>query len=295
MHTIEIPERGRILYLPENLAECDSTQYIDMCELLLRYQLGQITYDMLRVQAVYKLLDLKPSKKQLLILDEEAKWGNVYQISRLVDSFFEDREGQKVIRMDFIHNPVPRFRPLWKYYYGPADTFANVTFGEYLDALRLYLDFAATGNENLLNMLAAIFYRPAMRLHRLRPHNGDIRQPYNPHEVEKRAQALKYAPKGFIYGVYLMFASFQKYISSAVVPWAGRELDLSILFQEDDSGQLEAVPGIGMQALAFALAESGEFGSLEVVHKVNLWTIFIRLYDLKKKDLDQMLNDKTKK
>lgn len=293
-HTIEIPEKGRVMYLPHTLADCDAGQYIEMCELLYRFQLGQITYEMLREQAVYKLLNLVPSKKQLLVMDEEAKWGNVYLISRLVDTFFDDVEGNKSIKLDYIQ-PVEKFRPLWRHYYGPAASFANVTFGEYLDALRFFLDFAASGDESRLYLMAAVFYRPSKRFRWLRPKDGDIRQAYNPHEVETRAGVFKYAPKGFVYGVYLMFASFQKFITSAVVPWAGRELDLSILFQDDDSGQMEAVPGIGMQALAFALGESGEFGNVEAVHKVNLWTILIRLYDLKKKDLDHKLNDKFKK
>ncbi|MES2484539.1 MAG: hypothetical protein V4581_01125, partial [Bacteroidota bacterium] len=236
---------------------------------------------------------LYPSKKQLLIMDEENKWGNVYQISRLVDTFFEDRDGQKVISLEYINNPVPKFRPLRKYYHGPTDAFTNVTFGEYLDCLRLFLDFSATGNLNLLYTIAAILYRPAKRFRWLRAATGDVRVPYNPNDVEKRADTLKYAPMGFIYGVYLLFASFQKYITTAVVPWAGRELDLSILFNDDGSGQLEAVPGIGMDGLVYALAESGEFGDKDKVRNVSLWEILIRLYDLKKKDLDYKLNDKS--
>jgi len=294
MHTIDIPEANKSLYLPHSLAECDAAQYIEMCELIFRYQVGALTYSDLKVQAIYKLLNLQPSKKELLIVDEEAKWGNVYTLAQLIDTFFDDVDGQKVIKLEFTHTPVSLYRPLWRGYHGPRDSFMNVTFGEYLDGLRLFLDFAATGNTNLLYLLAAVFYRKA-KLAQLFPKlNGDIREPYNSHTIEERAQVFKHGPIGFVYGFYLQFASFQKYITGAVIPWGGRELDLSILFEAGSGDQLEAVPGIGMDSLAFALAESGEFGNLEAVRKTNLWEILIRLYDLKKKDLDYKLNDKSK-
>jgi hypothetical protein len=294
MHTIDIPEAKETLYLPQTLAECDKLQYIEMCELIFRYQTGMLSYFDLKTQAVYKLLNLKPSKKELLIVDEEAKWGNVYTLSGLIDSFFDDVDGQKVIRLEFTHNPVPSFAPLWKTYHGPRDTFMNVSFGEYLDGLRLYLDFAVTGNMQLLYLMAAVFYRKARPFTWLHEKKGDIREPYRSDTVENRVIDLKVAPIGFIYGFYLLFASFQKYITTAVIPWGGRELDLSILFEGDSGSTLEAVPGIGMDSLAFALAESGAIGNLEAVRKTNLWEIFIRLYDLKKKDLDYKLNDKSK-
>jgi hypothetical protein len=252
----------------------------------------------MRTQAIYKLLNMVPSKKQLLILDEEAKWANVYQLSLLIDSFFEHQDGKMIIQQDYVHNPVPAFKPLWRTYHGPADGFRNVTFGEYTDGLRLFLQYSATGNENLLHLLASIFYRKAKPLHafkkRLPNYDGDIRQAYNSNLIEDRANVFRYAPKGFIYGFYMYFASFQKYITGAQVPWGGKMLDLSILFDPGESETQEAVPGLGMDSLSFALAESGEFGNLEAVRKTNVWEIFIRLYDLKKKDLDYKLNDKSK-
>ena len=280
------------------MSECDKIQYMDMCELIFRFQAGELSYFDLRAQAVYKLLNMEQSKKKLLIVDEEAKWSNVYQLSLLIDSFFEDQDGRKVIKQEYIHNPVPSFMPLWKTYYGPADSFMNVTFGEYRDGLRLFLDFSVTGNTNLLYILAAIFYRPKKKFHYFKKglpgYDGDIREPYNSKTVDTRAEGLKYAPVGFVYGFFLFFASFQKYLSTALIPWGGKELDLSILFTSDGDTRLEAVPGLGMDSVAFALAESGEFGNMEGVNNANMWEVMVRLYDSKKKDLDYKLNDKTK-
>ena len=298
-HTIEIPEEGAFLYMPSTLAECTHVEYIEMCGLLYRYLAGELSYMDVRVQAVYKLLNLKQSKRTLMVVDEEAKWGNIYILSQLIDTFFEDANGQKVMKLDYVHNPVPKFKPLWRTYHGTTPGFLNVTFGEYLDGLRLFLEFSKSGNTNLLYMLAAVFYRKAKPLHWFRKsrtdYDGDIREAYNEHTVEARAKALKYAPMGFVYGFYLTFASFQKYITSAVVPWGGRELDLSILFEGDSGEMREAVPGRGMDGIAGALAESGQLGDLDKVRGAKLWEVFLLLYDLKKKDLDYKLNEKSSK
>lgn len=290
MHSIEIPEIKTTMYLPSSLSECDERQYIAMCELIFWLQTGEINYFDLRVQAVYKLLNLQPSKKKLLRIDEECKWGNVYQISELIDDFFDTVDGQRVIRMDYAVNPMNKIKPLWKSYYGPEGAFSNVTFGEYVDGLRLFLQFSKTGDTKLLYLLAAVFYRRRKFIGKY--NTGDIRKPYNSHLIEKTSKVLRYAPIGFIYGFYLYFASFQKFITGAVVPWGGKELDFSILFDSAGNDEEEAVPGIGMDGLAFSLAESGEFGNVESVRKTNLWEVLVRLYDLRKRDLDNKAKEK---
>lgn len=288
-----------MLYLPGNLKECNADQYVEMCELIYRYQMGQITYEDLRVMAVYKLLDLKPSGKELLIPDRDNMLSNIYQISERIDNFFEVVNGQKVIKQDYTNNPVPAFKPLWVKYYGPADAFRNVTFGEYTDGLRLFMEFSTTGNIELLYLLAAIFYRKKKSFHWLRKlspkYDADIRVPYNSNLIEARAKDFKYMPVGFIYGFFLYFASFQKFLTGAVVPWGGQMLDFSILFDAGPSDRLEAVPGMGMDGLSFALAESGQLGDLEGVRKTNLWVVLGLMYNIRKQDLDFKINEKREK
>lgn len=281
--------------MPSCLAECDSGQYIDMCGLLFRYQSQQINYEGLRVQAVYRLLNLVPSGKELLPDEQENKWGNMYQVSELIDTFFDDVDGQKVLKVDYAGNPVQRFRPLWRWYYGPTDYFTSLKFGEYLDLLRIFGQFHQTPSEGLLRNMAAIMYRkqkPLLWLQKLLPgYDGDVRRAYNPNSMEKRLNAFKYAPIGMVYGCYLQFAAFQKFIATARLPWGGQEIDLSILF-ESDGDWVEAVPGIGMDGVAFALAESGQLGTYDKVKETPLWDVLVLLYNLKKNDLDRKANEK---
>lgn len=289
MHSIEIPESKLKRYVPSDLSECDSEQYIAMSQLIFMFQNQEISYEAFRTHAVYKLMGMKPSKKTI---QDEEKYANIYAVSELIDDFFEiDENGQKTIKQYYIHNPVPSFKPLWATLYGPTDSFMNVTFGEYTDGLRLFHDFHATGDMQYLKLLCALFYRPKKRFHRLLKHqanyDGDMRKKYNPATLEADGNKLKHAPIGFVYGFYLLFASFQKYLVDAKILWGGKELDFSILFSGDGTTADTTTPDIGMDTIVFTIAESGVFGKVEDVRNTNLWDIMIRMYDLRRADLER--------
>jgi hypothetical protein len=301
MHTIEIPEAEIKRYIPSDLSECDQEQYIDMCELIFRFQNQEINYDEFRIHAAYKLMKMKPSKAANPELQTEeqkqaeaCKFANIYMVSELINDFFEeDEKGIKTIKQHYIHNPVPKFKPLHKTYYGPSDSFINMTFGEYTDGLRMFLDFHATGDMEILKLLTALFYRPKKSFNfiqkRLDKYDGDIRERYKSHSLENRAKALNYAPIGFVYGFYLLFASFQKYLIDAKIMWGGQEIDFSILFESStgEESSTNQVPGIGMDSIAFSIAESGAFGNIEQVRNTNFWQIMVRMYDLRRTDLER--------
>jgi hypothetical protein len=302
MHSIDIPEAKITRYLPSDLSECDQQQYIDMCELIFHFQNDAINYDEFRTHAVYKLMNMIPKTvKELESQTEEQKaiqaerFANIYMISELIDDFFDiDEKGIKTIKQYYTNNPVPSFKPLWKTYYGPADGFRDMTFGEYRDGLRLFHDFHATGDMHILTLLTAVFYRPKKSFHfikkQLANYDGNIRERYNSNTLDERAKGLKLAPIGFIYGFYLLFASFQKYLIDAKILWGGQEIDFSILFESSktDESTTNDVPGIGMDSIAFSMAESGTFGTIKEVDNTNFWEIFARMYDLRRTDLERI-------
>lgn len=291
MHTIEIPEAKIRRYIPSDLSECDAEQYIAMCQLIFLFQNQEISYDEFRVHAVYKLMKMKPKVQKSE--EDLDKFANVYTLSELIDDFFEiDENGQKTIKQYYIHNPVPSFKPLFTTLYGPTDSFMNITFGEYTDGLRLFHDFHATGDMQFLKLLCALFYRPKKRFHwfkkRQANYNGDLRKKYNSATLEADAKKLQHAPIGFVYGFYLLFASFQKYLVDAKIMWGGKELDFSILFNGDGTTDPDTTtPDIGMDTIVFTLAESGVFGKVEEVRNTNFWEILIRMYDLRRADLER--------
>lgn len=296
MITLEIPDTQRRLYMPSDLSECDTRQYNELSMLIYQLQHGEIDYGTFRVRAVYMLLNMKQSPSANNE-EEQEKMSNIYRISELVDSFFEDGVDEtKILKQYYVHNPIPKVRPLLRSYYGPKDDFANMQFGEYVDALHFYSEYHETGDKHFLYMLMATLYRPGKWFNWRNPnsYNNDVRQPYNENLVEDRAKKLRHLYFGEVYGFFLLFASFQKYLCSAKIYWQGRELDLSILFKTDNSEGFEStIPGLGMKSTLYTLAESGVFGSIKELRKENAWEILMRMYDLTKRDLDAKAQQKS--
>lgn len=300
MHTVEIENYKHTIYIPSDLSECSPAQYIDMCDLIFQYQAQKIDHDTFQVHAIYKLMYMKPAKSKT---DEDLaeKTIKIEQLKPLINSFFEtetvfDEQNNESLRYQikqlYSHNPIPKFKPVWHNYYGPSDGFTNVKFGEYLDALRLFQEFHATNNMQLLYNIAAILYRPKQKFHFVNKYksdyDGDCRIAYNAVHIEARAKTFKYAPIGFIYGVYLFFASFQKFVSTAQIQWGDRVINFSLLFDEDDDSNFESeIPSLGMDAMLFSLAESGAFGNIEQVAKTSFWTIMVKMYDARKREIDE--------
>ena len=199
MHILEFPDTNIVRYIPAELSECDASQYIFMCNLFFLYQCGEITKDEMLNNAVYHLMNMKPSKSTSIGNEDKT---NIVLIEELIESSFFDKlfksddenDYQLKLKQNYINNPVPEYKPLWRNYYGPTDGFMNMKFGEYCEALRTFLEFNATGNTNLLYELAAILYRPRKPFlyfrKKLSNYDGDVRVKYNMHQTEKRIEAF---------------------------------------------------------------------------------------------------------
>lgn len=284
MHTIEIPEIKKTLYLPENLAECDQQQFIDMAQLIVLNQTGELDYEAMRTQAVYKLLNIN----RVVTEDETDKLSNIYLISELIDTFFDiDESDQKTIKLNFFECPIKKFNPLLFSIYGPKSVFSDLTFGEYLDALRIFFQFQVTPDVSLLKAMTAILLRTKELF-------SNKRIPYNPDNVDKALENLKYAPIGLFYGVYLWFAAFQKFISTAQIQWAGKTLNFSLLFDANSDGNKPEYEDIGMDSIFFALAENGTFGNASQTKRAKLIEVLIKIYDMRIKELNSKQNDTNK-
>lgn len=284
MHIIEVPDRNIKKYLPTELSECDTRQYIEMSALIFYFQVGDISYVDFRIHALYKLLEMKAVKKGN---QDDEKYSKIYSYSQFIDSFFEiSDDKEKVIKQYYIHNPIPDFLGMLTKYYGPADDFEDVTFGEYVDGLEAFVNFNQTGEMVYLYNLLAIFYRT-------KPLTRKKRLPYNPDEVAIRSKKFLSQPIGIVYGFYLYFASFQKYLTTATLHVQGNEIDLSILFDSSNSSKSN-IPGLGMKGVLLNISESGVYGDNNGARNTPLWEVLVRMYDITKRDLDQAAANKTK-
>lgn len=275
MIEITFPDRKYKKLFPESLSECDSVEYRELSRLIYYYQNGKLSLEQFQVAGVYSLLGVIPSKKKL---DEETQTAIFKNVSFLTDylmNFFEFTENNGVksisIKQDYIHNPIPNFRHKGIKYIGPADNFKDVTFGQYVDALGLFLDHAKYQEYDTMVEMLNLFYKPSVPLWKskltLQPKGLDV---------------------GIVNGFYLYFASFQKFLSSAVISVGGTDVDLGIIFSPTEgSVDKSELPGLGMKSMLFNISESGVFGTSEEVRKTNLWEVILRLYDIRKKALDE--------
>ncbi|HUI32027.1 MAG TPA: hypothetical protein VLY84_00290 [Dysgonamonadaceae bacterium] len=272
---IQIMETGWESYIPKELAHCDRREYNEVCYLIYEWQTGQIDYVDFRIHAVTKILKLKKGKRKINTLEMEFMHANIFAISELMDSFFTKSKEGMLIKQNFTHNHNPDVRPLFKKYYGPQSEFSNVTFGQYEDGLNLYHMYAKTKDEKFLYMLMATFYLPK-------------KKPYIASKIEKLAEDFALLDFGVVYGFFLFFGSFQIYLTDSMVTWEGQTIDLSILYKPTSrkSKVQSDIPGLGIKSLAYQLAESGVFGDLKTLRTENLWEVLLRLYDLRKRDLD---------
>jgi hypothetical protein len=274
-HHIQIIETGWEAYIPKELAHCDTTEYNDVCELVFQWQSGVISYVDFRIQAIMRILGMKQGKRKINSMELDFMHANIFQISELMDSFFDQTKEGFLIKQNYTHNHNERVRPVLYSLYGPKSEFSNMTFGQYEDGLNLYHMYAKTKNVDFLYMLMATFYT-------------EKGKEYYSAKTEDRAEKFKLLNFGSVYGFFLFFGSFQIYLTDSKVTWEGQTIDLSILYKSTGtkSKTQSDIPGLGMKSLAYQLAESGVFGDLKALRKENLWEVLLRLYDIRKRDLD---------
>lgn len=277
MHEIQIHQNKKRLYMPENLGECDNNQFAFMSDLFHQYQTQKISYEQLRYNAVYHLLNLKKGDRKTLSQPERDRMeANIYQISTLVDSFFfheevEDKT-QITLSQNFRHNPMKHIPLLKGKLTGPRDNFEGMTFGQYLDALDKFGNFVQDPDIDLLYELCATLYQKGK---------------YSPKKTKATIKLLKANYFGYVYGAYLLFTTFQQVINNSLIMIEGNLCDLSVLFEKPKNyKKYTSYPSIGMKSTAFVLAESGVFGTYKDVRNAHLWDIFARLYDLKVRDAE---------
>lgn len=276
-HSIQIPSEDITVYLPKELAHCNSKEFKNVVGLMYQWQTGYLNYEEFRVQAAASLLNLEIKTIENETEEDQFFYANLYQISECIDTFFtKNKDGNLLIKQNFIDNHTPTVTPLSKKLHGPKARFSNVTFGQYEDALNLFQMYFRGKDKSYLYKLMATFYLAK-------------NQEYNKQKIDKRSNLFKdFVDFGQVYGFFLFFGSFQEYVSSSKVLWENKVIDLSILF-ESQPGEKESkskIPGLGFKSLAFQLAESGVFGNLKELRQENLWEVLLRLYDIRKRDLD---------
>lgn len=274
MHTIEIPQIKFFRQIPENLGECNREEYLDMSKLVLMYQMAEINERQFLVLAFYRLLNMHYQESALPDVQDE-KLQNIVIASEVLRSFFTfDENNRMVLVQDYVHNPIKKTKYKFQNFYGPKDSFSDITYGQLEDAIGELNSFLKNGEIESLVKIFAIF-------------NLKKYEKYQEIEdkIEERIEFFNTLDIRYVYGFYLLFTSFWQWlVTNGQIEFEGREYDLSVLFKrnEDDDDDIDEddLPNLGFRSTGFELAESGIFGSYKEMRAEKAWQILFRMYDL---------------
>jgi len=287
MHKIEIEQKKVTREFPSEIEEMNQSQYVCFIDLILQYLSGDITVEDIKVKLLVKLLNIKSDWKYYHLPEDDKLYihSELYRLSELLETYFktEIRNGNpvKVFNLNSTRNFVPRIGK----YLGPEDALKNCTFAEFRTAHNYFSSYVKDGDEDDLNRLAAVLYRPKrsfLLLHKLLPwFDGRIRTRFtarsNPLFFENRVKKLAKFPIALRYSVFLYFSGCEEYFRTGKPVVDGKEIDFAVLYEKSEAGEESA---IGMIGLLYSLAETKVFGSIESTDNQNVWDIMIRLYQV---------------
>lgn len=105
--------------------------------------------------------------------------------------------------------------PLRRAWHGPAGHLRNQTFGEFIFADTYFLRYHATRDAAVLDKLVATLYRPAgWRWGALAAREGDRRQAFSEHRIERHAARLRHLPLPTKLAVLLWFAACRQQLQA---------------------------------------------------------------------------------
>jgi hypothetical protein len=282
MHKIEVPQADITFNFPESALEFTREQTIVFSRLLLFYQSSQITFKQLLVHTTYQFLYLK-RRADFTKPKHNQVAENIYQISQLVrDYFTETRKNGKTkqeVNLDFYAQKIPDITIDGTVFYGPTDALFNTVYGEYLQLMNHFADFANTTSTEALDAMIATIYRPKKNnyeaLKNTADFDGDIRKKFNPNLTAHYASFISKLDFETKYAIYLYVASSQNFIQhcDSLDIGGGITIDLTLLFNSDN----KEANGLGMLGTLFSLAETKAFGNIKEVANQNTYDVLAYL------------------
>lgn len=195
------------LKIPETWNALTRKQLLFLCR-LYRLKLTEIKFKTLlfikftgikalpkRIIADHIFYFFKKGKTRFSLSVEELHW-----FLHSVDKFTHESHLTK--------NLFPKFRMLWKTFYGPANSCYNVSVHEFLLAETMLDAFHRSKNPKYLRQMAAILYRSQVKPYRPNHpgYNGDRREPFNDFTFQRRARWFRFLSQNKLQAVYIFFA-----------------------------------------------------------------------------------------
>ena len=265
-------KKKHIVMFPEVWDELTQADWTSM--LKLRQQL------LMKPVAGVTLVDVRIGAARCLLLNRgiRTRTGNdeyfllVRQAAQKLDWLWQEDEQH---RLSLVYRSTVNLLPKWGQLYGPMSHGADLTFGEFKEAIALCqaMDREETVPEELRQQLAGLLYR------RKNPHRSFPRRvEYDRDDASLQLTRGQRMPAWFLWGVYAWFSFFCEYLTTGIFIIDGQEVCFRSVFgASPDPSQGGERGGLGLNAIALTLAESRVFGDFDDVMHTPLMKVMMKL------------------
>lgn len=289
MHTIEIPDKNKIIQIPADWDDCTPEQARYLLHLAFEVMSGQLSIGAFRIKVFTYLtgltLGFSYHVRQRLKLNSEVN-GMIYQLSEQLCGWVFDKKDDETYELRF-ETVINFFPVLAKSYYGPEDLLSDLTLGEFKTALSVVDQYFESKDEEALameylNLFLSILYRPKI---------SGAKVLFREHIPDPSVFAK--VPLWQKQCIVIWFTYCVKCLQSEELTINGIDVDLSVLFPKSEAarGGSRKV-NLGWTGILLDIAESGVFGDAAHASQTPLYDVLIFLL---KKHQDQKAHDNRKK
>lgn len=156
-------------------------------------------------------------------------------------------------------------------YHGPKTSFDNLTLEEYHCAEIFYSDLIADGDAAALDKLVAVLYRKPKSLfyNQEKDPAGDIRKPFNEHEIDYWAKKISKWPTDTKQAILLWYDGCRQHLIS-----------LYAAVFTPTQPTTEQADTKGMFGVMRQIADGNKYGQFEHVKKLNIHTALLEMEQL---------------
>ena len=248
MNQVEID--GETYFTPSDWNELTKKQVLFVSRLFQ----GQLTMVDFKLRALFDFLSARP--KVIKRIHPE----DVYFLCESLDFLIKE--------VSLTRNLLPVLRTGRRNYLGPADAMMNCTFGEFTMANSLLDSFSKTREQNYLDEMVAVLYRPRKRFWFIRKFftdNQDPRKRFVNRSLKKRCNRIAALDYDIKYSIFLYFSGVLNSLPD-LYPY--------VYQQKGDTG----IEDNGWASLIISLADGKtDDKSLETVMNSNLYNVLIGL------------------
>jgi len=287
MKTLEIPEKGILLELPDHWDEMTSEQVCFVLKQAFLFTNGSIDHNDFIIRVFYKLAGIKRNVRTIfwemlvpksLLLDKNA---NAYQLAEYYTSFMlKPLEEGFEINFDTVLNFLPEVKIGRTVYHGPADLLSDITFGEFRSAVEGMNEFFKHQEQPALNRMIACLYRPSDPQQNPDDHSGRKREPFNRIKSARHSNQLRKLKDWQRLMILTWFSSCINHIKRNDIEIEGRLINLSPIFPEpDEFDGSRSAPGLGWTGILFGVSKEGVFGDIRQTDEASFFDVLLFMYD----------------